>query len=106
MSIGGPLSNSDLKVNYEMTLRRPVLRHGFPSGLCRRKVHRRIDQQRQLRNRIAHLETIIDRPLGSDFENILIVLGWLSPETRDWVKSLSEIPDLLAKRHEKDFVGF
>lgn len=87
------------KANYEMTLWRPALRHAFPNAPSpnRKKIHRPFEYMRLLRNRIAHHEPIYARRLDKDYESILNVLNWMSPEARIWVEASSRIPCLLAQ---------
>ena len=96
------------KANYEMTLWRPALRHGFPNAPKpnRKAVHRPFECMRLLRNRIAHHEPIYARQLGKDYESILHVLNWMSPEIRVWVESSSKIPDLLSQFRGSEHVNF
>jgi hypothetical protein len=69
------------KLNYEMALWRPALHRAFPNSRRRRvDVHKPIPALRDLRNRIAHHEPIFGRPLAAEYQTILEVTGWISPE--------------------------
>ena len=48
-----------------------------------------------LRNRISHHEPIISRDLSSDFSEIMKLLGWICPQTPDWVRPHCRIPELI-----------
>ena len=96
------------KANYEMTLWRPALRRAFPGApkLNRKAAHSPFEHMRLLRNRIAHHEPVHARRLDKDYESILKVLEWMSPEARTWVKASSRIPDLLAQFKDSEHVKF
>ena len=77
---------------YENHLWRPVLRKIFinaPSPLLRKDTHQVLDDLRLLRNRIAHHEPILHRPLLREYRLILAVIGWLCSSTAAWVRHYS-----------------
>ncbi|MCX4506735.1 MULTISPECIES: hypothetical protein [Streptomyces] len=47
----------------------------------------------RIRNRIAHLEPVHRRDLLADRQDILTVLGYICPDTRDWYQTGCRIPD-------------
>jgi hypothetical protein len=51
-----------------------------------------------LRNRIFHHEPLIGRALSDDYGQVLRMLGWICPATRDWVKLHSSVPIVLRQR--------
>lgn len=51
-----------------------------------------------LRNRIVHHEPLIGRNLSEDYGNVLKLLGWICPHTREWVRSNSSVPAVLRTR--------
>lgn len=108
LSLRGRRSAVTSKANYEMTLWRPALWRAFPNvpKPNRRAVHRPFEYMRLLRNRIAHHKPIYARRLDKDYESILTVLNWMSPEACIWVKAFSRIPDLLAQFREAEHVKF
>lgn len=108
LGAGGRRTPPTPKANYEMTLWRPALRHAFPSApkLNRKAAHNPFEHMRLLRNRIAHHEPVHARRLDKDYESILKVLDWMSPEARVWVEASSRIPDLLAQFKEAEHVKF
>lgn len=53
---------------------------------------------RELRNRIAHHEPLIRRNLSEDYAAILRLLGWICPETREWVRKHASVPAVLRMR--------
>jgi hypothetical protein len=82
-----------------MRLWRPILHHAFPQAkLPRKDVHHPLDQLRLLRNRIAHHEPILTRPLAEDYQSVLQILSWICPETATWVAHHSTVPTVLAAR--------
>jgi hypothetical protein len=87
------------KLNYEMTLWRPALHRAFPNSRRRRvDVHKPIPGLRDLRNRIAHHEPIFGRPLATEYQTIIEVIGCMCFDTRDWVVHHSTVPTVLAGR--------
>jgi hypothetical protein len=87
------------KLNYEMALWRPALHRAFPNSRRRRvDVHKPIPALRDLRNRIAHHEPIIGRPLATEYQTIIEVIGWICADTRDWVVHHSTVPAVLSTR--------
>lgn len=85
--------------NYEVTLWRPALHRAFPyARRPRTEVHRPLPGLRDLRNRIAHHEPIFAHDLAADYRTILDVIGWMCPDTRDWVAYHSKVPAVLAAR--------
>lgn len=55
----------------------------------RAEVHDRLNSIRKLRNRVAHHEPILSRPLYKDVNRIFDTISWLSPVTARWVRSNS-----------------
>ena len=108
LGAGGRRPKTLTKANYEMTLWRPALRHAFPHAprLNRKAVHSPFEHMRLLRNRIAHHEPIHARRLDKDYEIILKILDWMSPDVRTWVEVYSRIPDLLAQFEGSKHVKF
>ncbi len=86
--------NDGRKAEYDRTLWRPALHRAFP-GHSRRKVQRRLDSLRQLRNRIAHHEPIVGRDLNKDHDNLLEALEWISSDVRAWIECHSNLRDVL-----------
>jgi len=57
--------------------------------LQRAEVHTRLTLIRKLRNRVAHHEPILSRPLQKSVNDIFDTLSWMSPVTARWVQSNS-----------------
>ena len=87
------------KSKYEplKTFWRPALRDAFPyrAPLTRRQAHEPLVALRALRNRIAHHEPVFARPLREDYDRILEVTGWMSPDVRAWIERHNRVPRLL-----------
>jgi hypothetical protein len=97
-----------LSAKYEKCLWVPCLHRAFPyafagpefgttaSGAPRRvnrqDIARRLDGIRQLRNRIAHHESIIRRRLDEDFLSIIETTAWICPTTSAWLNATAIIP--------------
>ena len=100
LSRGGILSAKGAKANFEMTVWRPALTQGISesAGLgkeARKQAYQPLDFLRTFRNRIAHHEAIFERDLRRDYEKIVRVPGWISPEARAWIEEHSHVPELL-----------
>jgi hypothetical protein len=95
------------KRNYEMTLWRPCLHKAFPHArVSRVQAHQPLDYLRTLRNRIAHHEPIFARHLAADYRSILVVAGWISPETRDWIDHHNRVEEMLKVSRDSDAIRF
>jgi len=73
---------------YETNLWRPHLRSLFvnaPNPFLRKEAHRALEDVRSLRNRIAHHEPILQRPLPLEHGSILTTINWLCKATAAWV---------------------
>jgi Abi-like protein len=66
-----------------------------PRGTERKAIHGALNSIRRLRNRIAHHEKILHRDLADDHARIIEIAGWICPETRDWIASLSEFDPIM-----------
>lgn len=72
------------------------LHRGFTPTPTRRALRRELEELRNLRNRIAHHESIHHLPLAERHDGILWVLGMISPVAADWVDQHSRVPGILA----------
>ncbi len=64
--------------------------------LQRTEAHERLNTIRKLRNRVAHYEPILSRPLDRDFNRILDAIAWMCPVTSRWVRAQSAFPERFA----------
>ena len=69
----------------------------------RKEIHRPLDHLRLLRNRIAHHEPIFRRHIEADYETLLRVIGWMSPETANWGEHHATVREIFAQRPEAAF---
>lgn len=66
----------------------------FPRrSLQRAEVQARLNSIRKLRNRVAHHETILYRPLQRDANQIFDTLSWMSPVSARWVRTNSSFEE-------------
>ncbi|TKG57687.1 hypothetical protein FCN18_38750 [Prauserella endophytica] len=88
-----------LAARYEHTLWLESIRHGFPHVHGRRTaVDEPMRRLHQLRNRIAHLEPIINRELHRDAADIHAVVHAVCPKTAEWAASLRRVDAALAAK--------
>lgn len=86
---------------YEVRLWRPALHRAFPGYRGPRTgLHQQLDYLREFRNRIAHHEPIFARHLAADLASIRAVLGYVCPDTQQWVDQLNRVPAVLARRND------
>ena len=50
------------------------------------------------RNRVAHHETIIRRPISNHYEEMLQLAELIDPDARTWIESISRVPQILKQR--------
>jgi hypothetical protein len=50
------------------------------------------------RNRLAHHETIVRRPIAGHLEEMLTLAGLIDPSARAWIESVSRVETVLADR--------
>jgi hypothetical protein len=88
--------------SYEKQLWVPHLSRRFPAKLARRALHDRLTNLKELRNRIAHHETLIKRNIDQDYQDLLETIGWISISLRRWVEYYSDFPAVKASRIPKE----
>ncbi len=72
---------------YSVDLWERHLYKAFPNAkLGRKQLNKRLESIRLLRNRVAHHEPILSRNLEKDAERILETIGWISEDTKRWVR--------------------
>ncbi|MEV6970407.1 hypothetical protein AB0M47_35400 [Hamadaea sp. NPDC051192] len=89
-----------LSGRYEHTLWTPALRLGFPhlTPPRRHALAYPVSRLHRLRNRLAHHEPVHGRDLARDHEDMLFVLGSISPTMRAWAEGNSALPGVLGVR--------
>lgn len=85
---------------YHATLWRTAVSHAFP---CLRPKDRGAVEQpvirlHKLRNRVAHLEPLLREDLLARRQDMLTVIGYICPDTRDWLDQRCRIPAVVAAR--------
>lgn len=78
----------------------PDLAVAFPYAPNRsiRTVEVPVTRLHDVRNRIAHHERIWTMSLEDRYRDLLLVLGFVDPDVRDWVDGSSRVPRVLAAR--------
>lgn len=75
---------------YQKDLWNPFLNNPFKGlSLTRRDVFERLEKIRNLRNRIAHHEPILNRNLPNDYANILETIRWICGASANWIEATS-----------------
>jgi hypothetical protein len=91
-----------LKPHYHRTLWEPGLRLAFPNLTNamdnRGLVDRKVADVHNLRNRIAHHESLLKTDLDSLHQTMFDVLTWICADTEEWVRQQSRVPGLLSRR--------
>jgi len=93
-----------LAKRYQATLW-PAMLNAFPNHhdgprISRLAVHDDVQRLQVLRNRIAHHEPVYRRDLQQDFDGMLALASWISPDAATWVRDLSRVPAILVLRPE------
>lgn len=70
----------------------------LPSGTTRNQIFQLSRNVSALRNRISHHEPIFKRDLSLDFKKVMQLLGWLCPETEQWLRPYCDVPELIRKK--------
>lgn len=75
------------------------LHKAFPYGTgSRHQVAGLTSRLLPFRNRIAHHETIISRPIQDRYDDLLELARIIDPDARTWIKSISRVPEILKQR--------
>lgn len=73
-----------ITARYENHLWQQGVRRTFPHAtpdITRDIAHQKIDQLRRFRNKVAHHYAIFDRSPLKEYQNLEVVLGWVSPDS-------------------------
>lgn len=78
----------------------PRLVRAFPYlGAVRRKqLHRRLDDVRIFRNRMAHHEPIRSAPLAAIRDDVIAIAGYVHPDAAAFISGANRIDGALARR--------
>jgi hypothetical protein len=72
------------------------LHRAFPAGRGdRAQVAALMSSLVPFRNRLAHHETIVRRPIKTHYEELLTLAGLIDPSARDWIGSVSRVETTL-----------
>jgi hypothetical protein len=75
------------------------LHQAFPAGSGERaEVATLMSNLVPFRNRLAHHETIVMRPISTHYEEMLALVGLIDPEARAWVEEISRVNEVLNAR--------
>lgn len=79
---------------YKDSLWIPALRHAFPHlrPQIRDRAYKQARRMLDLRNRIAHHETVIGRQPAAEGAAILELLGWIDPLAASWAAEVARSP--------------
>lgn len=69
-----------------------------PVGLTLKDAHKKIDQLRVFRNKVAHHYAIYDRSPTAEYANLLEIVGWVCPTTQGFIKQMSNPAKVLVER--------
>lgn len=88
---------------YLTSLWIPSLGAAFPYGdpnMARRRqeVESILARLVLLRNRVAHHEPVFKRDLSKDYSNAIQLLGWVHPDSAQWLRSVSTLRRTIASR--------
>ncbi|NQW89985.1 hypothetical protein HQQ88_06715 [Curtobacterium sp. VKM Ac-2861] len=86
--------------SYETTLWQPRLVHAFPRlGQVRRKqLHRRLDDVRRFRNRLAHHEPVHAAPLERIRDDIVAIAGYVDHDAAAFIAGAQRIDAVIARK--------
>ncbi|OIH95490.1 hypothetical protein [Curtobacterium sp. MCBA15_001] len=90
----------DPRFGYETTLWQPRMVRAFPGlrTVRRKQLHRRLDEVRRFRNRLAHHEPIIGAPLERVRDDVLEIAGFIDTDAEQFLRGAHRIDEVLARR--------
>jgi hypothetical protein len=75
------------------------LYRAFPTGSGNRaEVAALMSKLVPFRNRLAHHETIMGRPIDTHYEEMLTLAGLIDPDARAWIERASQVGEVLGMR--------
>jgi hypothetical protein len=84
------------RCDYERTLWQPALQSAFPyNRRDRNGTWRAFNNARRLRNRVMHHEPIHDRFSLGEYDELIRLIGFVSPPVADWIRNRSLVPLIL-----------
>lgn len=87
------------RLSYETSLWQPRLVRGFPylGSVRRKQLHRRLDDVRRFRNRLAHHEPIRSTPLRLFRDDVIAIAGYVHPDAAAFIEGAHRIDEALAR---------
>lgn len=80
------------KSNANDELWRQHLRRAFPgSSGVRETVFKAVTDMRNLRNRCAHQDSLLDYSPGIELKKLLSLVEWIDPDARKWIESVESV---------------
>jgi hypothetical protein len=76
----------------------PYLRHAFPPGTARVTVDHAVTEMNQIRNRIAHHESLLAWDLTANHAQLMSLVGLLNPSLAELIRATTTLPDQLRRR--------
>lgn len=70
----------------------------LPQHITYSGLHQRCDDVREFRNRVFHHEPILQRNISQEYAQIMELIGWLSPEKKNWIKQYSRVMSVLRQK--------
>jgi hypothetical protein len=83
---------------HEKTLWVPALHTAYEAGADRARIHAALTELRELRNRIAHHESVFDRPVENYRRRVVYVAANLSTDLKDYIVDTSKVAGLLREK--------
>lgn len=78
---------------------RQHLRHVFPgSPGTRESVHKAVTDMRNLRNRCAHQDSLLDFDPGIELKKLLSLVEWMDPAARVWLETVESVSKVAEER--------
>lgn len=78
---------------------RQHLRHVFPgSPGTRDAVHKAVSDMRNLRNRCAHQDSLLEFDPGIELKKLLSLVEWIDPAARTWLESVESVSSVTGAR--------
>lgn len=85
------------KPNEELWRRH--LHRVFPESPGTRKaVHRSVADMHELRNRCAHMESLLEYDPAVELRKLLSLVEWIEPAARRWIESIERVTETVKKR--------
>ncbi len=82
---------------YETNIWVPVIRHQFPPKFSREFLHARFSYVKDIRNRVAHHETLLRTNVSRDYKILLETIHWISPTMARFTEHVSDFPQIFAR---------